>query len=158
MRRGILKLGLIAVIVLALAATAAAYLSASGSGSGSGSSTATTTAVTLAAGTPTAELYPGGSSDVAVKLTNSNASPVNVKSLVLDTAQGTNGFTVDGSHSGCATSALSYPAAQTNGGAGFTVAPNTSLDVDLSGAVSMATSAADACQGAQFTVYLKVGS
>jgi hypothetical protein len=35
---------------------------------------------------------------------------------------------------------------------------NGSLSIDLASAVSMSTSAANACQGASYTVYLKVGS
>jgi hypothetical protein len=148
---------LAAVAALALAATAVAYLTTSGSGSGSASASVTIAPVTLSAGTPANGLYPGGTSDVAVKLANSNTSAVNVKSLVLDTGQGSSGFAVDGTHSGCNTSVLSY-ATQDNSGHGFTVAPSSSLDVDLSGALTMSAAAADACQGAQFTVYLKAGS
>jgi hypothetical protein len=156
MRRRTITFVLATVAALALAATAVAYITTSGSGSGSASASVTTSAVVLSPGTPSAQIYPGGSSDVAVKLTNSNASPANVKSLVLDSTKGTNGFDVDSSHPGCATSVLSYTS-QDNAGSGFTVAANAPLDVDLSGALSMSASAADACQGAQFTVYLKVG-
>jgi hypothetical protein len=76
---------------------------------------------------------------------------------LLDTGQGTNGFAVDGGHSGCDLAALGYTT-QSNGGAGWFVAGGSTLPLDLSGAVSLSTAADSACQGAQVTVYLKVGS
>jgi hypothetical protein len=81
---------------------------------------------------------------------------VRVGSLALDTSQGTGGFAVDAAHSGCAVSALAFTT-QTNGGAGWTVPGSGSLPVTLTAAVSMSTSAGNACQGATFTVYLQVG-
>ena len=64
---------------------------------------------------------------------------------------------VDAAHPGCAVSTLGFTT-QTNGGAGWTVAGHGSLPVTLAGALSMSASAANACQGATFTVYLKVAS
>jgi hypothetical protein len=80
---------------------------------------------------------------------------------VIDTSQGSSGFDVDPSHSGCAVSVL-HLTGQTNGGSGFAVpakvgSTNGNLAVDLTGAISMDATAANACQGATFTVYLKVG-
>jgi hypothetical protein len=64
---------------------------------------------------------------------------------------------VDAAHPGCVVSTLSFTT-QTNGGAGWTVPGNGSLPLTLASALSMSTSAANACQGATFTVYLKVAS
>lgn len=157
MTRAPLKIALLVVLVLALAGTAAAYLAAGGSGSASASSSASTDPVTVSAGDVTGEIYPGGSSAVAVHFSNPNASAVNVRSLALDTSQGTSGFSVDAAHSGCNVSALSFTE-QDNGGAGYNVAPGGTLDADLANALSMSSSASNACQGASFTVYLKVGA
>ena len=57
-------------------------------------------------------------------------------------------------HSGCVLATLSFTT-QTNGGAGWTVAGGQALAVTLANALSMTTCAANACQGATFTVYLE---
>jgi hypothetical protein len=120
------------------------------------------TAVTIGAGTATSQLYPNGSAAVALTISNPNGFQVSIPSLALDASQGTNGFDVDGAHTWCDVSALSFTS-QSNSGEGWVVPPKAgttdgTLDVDLAGAVSMAGSAANGCQGATFTVYLKVGS
>ena len=94
-------------------------------------------------------------------LSNPNTFPVQVPSLVLDTTQGSGGFAVDGAHSGCGLGTLSFTT-QTNGGAGWTVparvgVTNGQLALSLTGAVAMSLTAADACQGAAFTVFVRVG-
>jgi len=148
----------VAVVVIAaavLAGGAAAFWLAFGSGS-NGSQVGTASAVTLSPGSTSTTLYPGGTADVAVSIVNGNAGRIFVGSLLLDTGQGTNGFAVDGSHSGCNLASLGYTT-QTNGGAGWSVNGSATLPLDLSGAVSLSTAAVSACQGAQVTVYLKAG-
>ena len=149
------------VIGLALPGGAAiAFWTAAGTGSGASSvSTALPLAVTPA--TPASSLHPGGQADVALMLSNPNPFPARLPSLQLDTAQGSGGFGVDGAHSGCGLGALSFTT-QTNGGAGWTVparvgATDGQLTVHLPAAVAMSASAAAACQGAAFTVYVRVG-
>ena len=149
------------VVALIVAVGAVAYFTPRGAGTGS-AATATAQQVTISAGAPSAALVPGGSGDVALSISNPNPIHVHVGSVQLDTSQGTGGFSVDGGHSGCSVSTLSYTS-QNNGGAGWTVpakvgAVNGTLALDLSGALSMGTGAANACQGASFTVYLKAGS
>jgi hypothetical protein len=78
-----------------------------------------------------------------------------VESLALDTSQGIGGFAVDSEHAGCAVSSLTF-ATQTNGGSGWTVAGNESSTFTLASALAMSASAADACQGATFSVFVKV--
>jgi hypothetical protein len=112
--------------------------------------------VTLSPATPTAALVPGGSASVVLTVTNPNVSSIRVGSLALDTGQGTGGFAVDGGHSGCVLTTLSF-ATQTNAGAGWTVAGSGNLSVTLTNALSMTATAANACQGASFTVYLAAG-
>lgn len=152
--RGVIPLALVASLVLA-AGSATAYWAASGSGSGSGDS-GTTSAVTLSPATPAAALYPGGQTSVVLTITNPNLASVRIGSLALDTGQGTNGFAVDGAHSGCTLATLSFTT-QTNSGAGWTVAGSGALPVTLTDALSMTAAAANACQGASFTVYLVAG-
>jgi hypothetical protein len=143
------------VALLLVAGAAFAWLTVGG-GSGTGA-TGTTTSLTLTPGTPSAQLSPGGQAAVVLTVTNPNTASVRVGSLARDTGQGTNGFGVDAGHSGCGLSALSFTT-QTNGGAGWTVPGNGSLPVSLPNALSMSSAAADACQGATFTVYLSVAS
>jgi hypothetical protein len=147
-------LGIGAVVVLAAATATAAVAYWTTRGSGSGSITAETVAsVTLSPGTATTDLYPGTSGDVAVSVANGNTYRAYIGSLVLNTGAGTNGVSVDGAHSGCDPAALSYTA-QSNGGAGWFVAASATLDLDLANAVALDTTAASACQGATFTLYL----
>jgi len=141
-------------IAASLLASGSAYGFWTTSGSGIGTSTsATASPLTLTPGTPITRLYPGGTADVAVTIANPNTFPVRIGTLSLDTAQGTGGFGVDGGHSGCGLGALSF-AAQTNAGTGWTVPAGGSLNLHLTGALSMTTAAANACQGATFTAYL----
>jgi hypothetical protein len=161
--RRILKAIVLAAVASAVIATGAlAYFHASGSGSASGSVSVSLQPLTLTSATPTAQLYPAGTADVALTVSNVNTSPLYLASLVLDTSQGTGGFAVDASHASCAVSALQFTS-QTNGGSGWTVpaksgSTNGSLAIDLPAAISMSSGAANACQGASFTVYLKAGS
>ena len=151
----------VSIFVAASSGAAYAYWKAGGSGTGSGL-TGTTTALTLTTGTAAAGLYPGTSVTVSITATNPNTSPVRISSLALDTTQGTNGFAVDAGHSGCALTALSFTT-QTNAGAGWDVparvgSTNGSLPISLPTSLALATNAANACQGATFTAYLKAAS
>jgi hypothetical protein len=145
----------------ALGGVADAYWTGSGSGTGSGT-TGITVAITLAPGSPAATLYPGGQADVVIVASNPNTSAIHIGDLALDASGGSGGLDVDADHSGCATSALSF-STQTNDGAGWTVPAKAegvdgTLAVTLTHALSMSAGAANACQGARFTVYLTAGS
>ena len=155
-RRAAVVLAATALLVV-VAGAAFAYWAASGSGSAA-ATTDGTAALTLSPATPTAELYPGGQAAVITTVTNPNPSAVRIGSLALDSTQGDGGYEVDAAHPGCAVSALGFTT-QSNAGAGWTV-PGNSVDwsVSLAGAVTMKTSAANECQGATFTIYLKVAS
>ena len=149
-------LALLVVLVVGAATTAWGYFSAAGSGSGAGASGATAASLVLTAASPTSAVHPGGQASVAVTVTNPNSAEVRLASLVLDTARGAGGFTVDAAHASCSTASLSF-AAQSNGGTGWTLAGNGSTTLHLGDALGMGTGAADACQGASFTVHLKAG-
>jgi hypothetical protein len=149
-----------APIALVICAAAVAYWSAAGTG------TAQTTldnpqAVTLSAGTPGVQLAPNVAASVATVASNPNPYAVQINSISLDTAEGTNGFGVDAGHAGCDLSTLSF-ATPKNGGQGWTVPPKVgstpgSLPIDMEQILTMSASASDACQGASFTVYLVAG-
>jgi hypothetical protein len=142
---------LLALAVLVSAGAAGAYLSSSGSGSATASTSVTLSNVTVTGGATTQSLLPTGTptGDVNVTLTNLNSGRIHIDSLVLDTSQGTAGFSA--SASGCA---LSF-ASQSNGGSGWTIPANGTVSVDLTNSVTMGTTAASSCQGQNFTVYLK---
>jgi hypothetical protein len=146
-------------LVAILVGSALAYFVSAGAGSGSATA-GTAQDVILSAAYPATELYPGGSADVSLTVANPNAIPVTLPQLSLNTGQGSAGFEVDTGHLGCNPAALSFTATpQTNGGAGWVVPANAaSFAISLTGAVSLASSAADECQGATFTVYLEVGA
>ncbi|MEO7720347.1 MAG: hypothetical protein ABIS08_00360 [Pseudolysinimonas sp.] len=153
-------IALITVLTLGIGGAAYGYWRATGAGTGTGS-TGTTVAVTLGPGTPSSSLYPGGQASVVLTVTNTNDSNVHISTLSLNTAQGTGGFSVDAGHAGCSVAALTF-STQSNGGAGWSVparvgAVNGTLAITLTNALAMSTSAADACQGATFTVYLAAG-
>jgi hypothetical protein len=161
-RRRLLKIALPLTVAMVVAGVAFAFFTSTGSGSGTGSTQSSAQAVTIASGTPSSPLFPGGSGSVAVDITNPNNFRVKINSLVLDTSQGTNGFDVDSGHSTCDTSVLHFTT-QDNSAAGWFVpakvgSTNGDLPLDLAGALSMDSSAANACQGASFTVHLKPGS
>jgi hypothetical protein len=157
MRRALL-LGLAVVGAVVLAAGAAlAYLASTGGGAGA-ATVAQAQPLTVSAGSaPSAYLFPTGtpSGDVTVTIANPNPAAVHVSRLDLDTARGTGGFSL----AGCDLAFTS----QTNAGAGWTVPAASggtpgSLSLDLTGSLTMATSAPNACQSAahtSFTVYLK---
>jgi hypothetical protein len=148
------KRAVIVGILLSLIASGSAYGYWQTLGTGTGTATTgTASPLTLSPGTPTDRLYPGGSADVAVTVTNPNAYAVHVGRLALDTAQGTAGFAVDAGHSACGVASLSY-ATQSNGGDGWDVPANGSLVLRLPGALSMTAAAANTCQGATFSIYL----
>ena len=136
---------------------ALAYYSAAGTGSASATA-ATAEAVTIAPGTPTAQLYPGGTGDVVATISNPNTFDVRVNSLELDkSSPHTTGFDVDSGHPDCNNPDLSFDP-QNNGGQGWTVPANaTSYPVTLTDALTMGEDADNGCQGATFTVYLQTG-
>ena len=150
-------IAVVALVVVPLGGIAYAYWTRTGTGTGSGQN-GTTVAISLSPGTPTAALYPGGSTSVVLTATNTNTSSVRVDALQLDVARGTGGFAVDAAHSGCSVAALSY-ATQNNGGNGWTVPARVgvvdgTLPITLTTSLTMSTTALTACQGATFTVYL----
>ena len=151
-RRRLRTIGLSALVTLVVAAGAWAYLASTGSGSGSGTVSTTIQPVSIAATSGnTQSLVPTGTAtgDVRATITNPNSSSVHISQLLLDTSQGTAGFSAN-----AANCALSF-GSQTNGGSGWTIAASSTLTIDLQSSLTMGTSAANSCQNQTFTVYLK---
>lgn len=151
--------GSAAVASTVAAGAALAFWVGGGAGSGS-ASTEVLSQLTLSPATPVAQLYPGGSSDVVLTITNSNRATVRIGTLSLDEDLGTAGLSVDADHPACPPSALAFTPA--DGGSGWTVpgavagVPG-SITATLPDALSMSLDADDHCQGAVVTVYLSVG-
>lgn len=130
-------------------------------------STSTTTATTVlpdtqpisfSPGVPTAELSPGSNAGVAIVAHNPNSFFIHISAMVLDDDEGSEPFAVDTPHAACGISALIFTR-QDNGGSGWDVPAKVGstdgvLALDMSSAITMGDDAADACQGAAFTVHL----
>jgi hypothetical protein len=150
------------IVALALAGSSYAYFSSHGLGHGSAAADSVQP-LTVSPGAPSQELYPGGASDVALTLSNPNKSQLTVPALALDTSQGSGGFGVDQAHAdaGCSAAAaqLGFDIQTINETVPARTGPvDGTLDLDLTQALSMGAGATDACQGASFTVYLKVAT
>lgn len=161
MRRPAAKGRLALLIAIALLAGAAAGALAYWHGGGEGEATtvlANTQSLSFTPGTPTRELYPGADATVAIVVTNPNSYFIQIGSIVLDTSGGAP-FHADAGHSGCDVSTLSF-VPQDNEGAGWRIPPRAgttdgTLAIDMPAAMKMSPAAANACQGATFTVALE---
>ncbi len=155
---------LAAAVVVALvgAVGSLAFLTSSGSGSGSAVAGTTPGALVLSPGSvPSSSfLYPGASGGVVLTVANPNGFAVKIPSLVQDPVAGTGGFGAVGCALAQAHLAFTATASTLDGGgSGWTVpAHATAYEIDLPAAVSMGVDAENACQGAMFAVYLKVGT
>jgi hypothetical protein len=136
----------IATVVVSLGAGAAlAYFTSSGSAQGS-ASTATLLTVTAGAGTPSTPLLPGGTGDVALTVTNPNNFAVTLVSVA-----GNGAIIADGGHPGC-TTGVTFTAPTGSPLPVTILANSTNQVVDLPGAAAMSLTAANACQGATFSI------
>jgi hypothetical protein len=150
---------LLIAIAIVVGATVGALAYWQGSGSGKATAElADTQPLSIEPGTPTAELFPGGTATVTVVVTNPNPYFVQLGSMVLY-AGDAEPFGVDNGHSGCDPSALSF-VAQDHGGTGWRIPPKAgmtegTLAIAMPAAMKMSDAAADACQGATFTVHLE---
>lgn len=144
----------VTVCLLVLGGIAFAFWKATGSGSATAASTTVETLV-LSPGTPAADLYPGGATAVVVSVVNTGPAEARVGSLALAVSEADNGFGTDAEHSDCSVGSLSF-VTQTNEGVGWKVPAAGNLTITLPGSLSMATDAGDDCQGATFSVHLRV--
>ncbi len=140
---------LVAVAVVAVAVTgafaSAAWLS---SGSGNGAAKADTQkGIVVTAGTPTAQLYPGAKGDLKVDVKNNNPYPIAVTTINGDGA-------ITASDDVCTKSTgVTYT---DQSGVGTKIAAGATVSITLKDSVAMDNTSDDACQGATFTVPVKV--
>lgn len=140
------------VVVLALMAGGAAYASFTAGGSGTGTApTGTMQPVTISAFTggdlPSTTLVPGGTADVIVRVTNPNATSVQVYSVAANGA-----ITADPAHSACAVTGVTFTAPASPLSPTVSVPANSSLLFHLAGAATMSLASQSACQGATFWI------
>jgi hypothetical protein len=132
------------------AGVAFAYWALSGAGSASAASSSLG-AVTVAAFTggdaPSTSLLPGGSSDVVLRLNNTNSFPITVTAIALN---GT--IVATGGIGTCATTGVSvtFPSSPS-----INVASGSHL-IDLSGAAAMSLASQTGCQGATFDIPVSI--
>jgi hypothetical protein len=135
------------VTILALATAGLVYAAWTTSGSGSGYAKATSAqALTTddVSATTTAQLYPGGTGDVKLKINNPNPYPVRVT----DVAR-TGAITATGGTGTCTTTGVTFTD-QT--GQTIDIAANGSTSVTLNNAAAMSNASDNGCQGATFTI------
>jgi hypothetical protein len=159
LRIGRVRAVMIGLVAIALPATALAYWSAIGTGTTS-VQLADPLAMTLSPGVLSDPISPGVVGGVSVIVSNPNTIEEHIGSFTLDSDGTAIPIVVDGGHGGCDVSALSF-ATQTNGGVGWVVPPKVgsadgTLAVELPDALAMSRTAANACQGATFTITLDV--
>ena len=148
-RRRTAAVALVATLVGAGAAFA--YFSTAGSGDGAASVT-TAAPLTIASATPTGDLYPGGTTDVALSLANPNDFPLHVDALRSTRASARTASRLTRG------TRLRQPRSHLRRecrGRGLGRRRERGARARLAGAIAMGPEADDACQGATFTVYLK---
>ena len=137
----------------ALAAVGIAVSAWSTSGSGTGYAKAgTASSLTLAdaSASTAADLYPGGSGAVKIKVTNPNSFPVKVTSV---TRSATGSITSD---KGAACDASTGVTFTDQTGLTLTLAAGATGTFSLAGAASMSNSSDNSCQGAIFSIPVDV--
>ena len=147
------KFFVVLAAIAALVVSGALYAAWSTGGSGNGYAKATTASnLTLgdASASTTADLYPGGTGAVKLKVTNPNPFPVRITSV---TKQAGGTITSD---KGAACNASTGVTFTDQTGLALDLAAGATTTFTLSGAVSMSNASDNSCQGAIFTIPVDV--
>ena len=147
------KLFFVVVAIAALVVSGVLYAAWSTTGSGNGYAKAgTASALTIgdASASTTADLYPGGTGSVKLKVTNPNPFAVRITAVTKQT-----GGTIT-SDKGAACNASTGVTFTDQTGLALDVAANATSTFTLSGAVSMTNASDNTCQGAIFTIPVDV--
>jgi hypothetical protein len=107
-----------------------------------------TVAAFVGGDSPSSNLFPGGSADVILRVSNPNAYIVTLVSV-----SGNGTITPDGSHAGCTTTGVSF-INQT--GLNATIAASGTTLVDLPSAAAMGITSSNTCQGATFSIPVSI--
>jgi hypothetical protein len=147
------KLFFVVVAIAALVVSGVLYAAWSTTGSGNGYAKAgTASALTIgdASASTTADLYPGGTGSVKLKVTNPNPFAVRITTVTKQTG---GAITSD---KGAACNASTGVTFTDQTGLALDVAANATSTFTLSGAVSMTNASDNTCQGAIFTIPVDV--
>jgi hypothetical protein len=147
------KLFFVVVAIAALVVSGVLYAAWSTTGSGNGYAKAgTASALTIgdASASTTADLYPGGTGSVKLKVTNPNPFAVRITTVTKQT-----GGTIT-SDKGAACNASTGVTFTDQTALALDVAANATSTFTLSGAVSMTNASDNTCQGAIFTIPVDV--
>ena len=147
------KFFVVVAVVIGLMATGAIYAAWNTSGSGNGYAKAgTASALTIgdASLSTTADLYPGGTGAVKLKVTNPNPFAVRITTVAKQT-----GGTIT-SDKGPACNASTGVTFTDQTGLALDVAAGATSTFTLSGAVAMSNASDNSCQGAIFTIPVDV--
>jgi hypothetical protein len=96
---------------------------------------------------PSSTLIPGGTADVIVRVTNPNASAVQVYSVAANGA-----ITADPAHAACTTTGVIFTAPSAPLTPTVSVPASSSLLFHLASAATMSLASQSACQGATFQI------
>lgn len=130
-------------LVAGMLASGVAFAAWTADGTGTGQARATVAeALTASPATASAHLFPGGTGEVKLTISNPNDYDVNVTSIT----NGTGAITAD--KAGCTVTGVTFAGATGN----WLVDANGSLEVTLANAASMSNDSDNACQGAVFTI------
>jgi hypothetical protein len=142
---------LVAAVTAATVGIAVAAWSTSGSGTGYAKASSSS-ALTLsdATASTTADLYPGATGTVKIKVTNPNPFPVRITQV----AQTTGGSIT--SDKGAACNASTGVSFSTRTGLTLDLAANSTDTFTLANAVSMSNASDNSCQGAVFSIPVDV--
>jgi hypothetical protein len=141
---------LAAIVVLVLSSIVFAAWSTSGSGTGyAKAGTASALVIGDASASTTADLYPGATGSVKLKVTNNNSFPVRVTGVTKQAGAIT-------SDKGAACDAATGVTFTNQTGQTLDVAANATQTFTLAGAVAMTNASDNTCQGAVFSIPVDV--
>ena len=149
-----------ALAVFMGAGVAFAAWTASGTGA-AGAKATSFQALTVSAGTATAQLYPGGSGDAVVSVTNPNPFAVKITQITQDVSAGK--FVSSDQGANCTDAAASiHPTGisltAASGSPLATIAASSTSSFTLTGKVAMSNTSDTLCQGAVFSIPVIVTS
>jgi hypothetical protein len=146
MRRFVKHAAVIGAVTVAVVGTGVGYAAWNASGSGTGYTKAGTaqplSSVDVSAGAA-AQLYPGATGDLIIKIHNGNSYPVRITSIT-----GTGPAVASGGTGTCTTTGVTF----TNQNGVFDVPAGSDAQFTLTGAVHMSNASDDGCQGATFAI------
>lgn len=151
------KIAVFSSIVGASVVGGIAFAAWTADGTGSGYAQAKTAqAVSTVSATTSAQLYPGGSGDLVLKVVNPNDYPVTITAVSNDTSNGKTIKTVAADAACDASTGVSFA---NQSGLSLVVPANSSGTVHtLTGVVSMSNDSANACSGDAFNIPVAISA